>query len=48
MIKSNSVPNFLFETAKPRKEYTLKFVNNISKIIPYSEFLKITTTEKKK
>jgi hypothetical protein len=39
LVKSNSVPNFLFETPK-KKQYTLKLNNNIPKIIPYSEFLK--------
>jgi hypothetical protein len=38
LTKSNSVPNFLFEVPK-KKQYTLK-LNNIPKIIPYSEFLK--------
>ena len=38
LIKSNSVPNFLFEIPK-KKQYALK-LNNIPKIIPYSEFLK--------
>lgn len=38
LIKSNSVPNFLFETPKT-KEYKLKLFN-LSRIIPYSEFLK--------
>ena len=35
--KSNSVPNFLFETPKARN-YTMKL--NFPKIIPYSEFIK--------
>lgn len=39
LVKSNSVPNFLFEMPK-KKQYTLKLNNNIPKIIPYSEFLK--------
>ena len=39
LIKSNSVPNFLFEVPK-KKQYALKLNNNIPKIIPYSEFLK--------
>ena len=39
LVKSNSVPNFLFETPKI-KQYTLKLNNNIPKIMPYSEFLK--------
>ena len=39
LIKSNSVPNFLFEIPK-KKQYTFKLNNNIPKIIPYSEFLK--------
>jgi hypothetical protein len=35
--KSNSVPNFLFETPKA-KNYIMKL--NLLKIIPYSEFIK--------
>ena len=38
LVKSNSVPNFLFETPK-KKEYNLKLFN-LPRIIPYSEFLK--------
>ena len=36
--KSNSVPNFLFETPKT-KQYNFKLYN-FPKILPYSEFLK--------
>jgi len=40
LVKSNSVPNFLFETAKP-KQYTITLTNvELPKIIPYSEFIK--------
>jgi len=46
IIKSNSVPNFLFETPQPKpkpkpKQYTIKLTNvQMPKIIPYSEFIK--------
>jgi len=40
LVKSNSVPNFLFETPKShKKEYRLK-LSSLPKIIPYSDFLK--------
>jgi hypothetical protein len=40
LVKSNSVPNFLFETPRPQtKQFRLKLIN-LPKIIPYSEFLK--------
>ena len=41
LVKSNSVPNFLFETPKTR-QYKLRLCsnNNMPKIMPYSEFLK--------
>jgi len=41
LVKSNSVPNFLFETPQKNnitKQYHIKLA--IPKIIPYSEFLK--------
>ena len=38
IVKSNSVPNFLFET--PQKNNILKLVNNLPKIIPYNILLK--------
>ena len=37
LIKSNSVPNFLFETPQ-KKQLHMKLT--LPKIIPYSEFLK--------
>ena len=42
LVKSNSVPNFLFETPKQKSQsqYMLKLSNKLPKIIPYSEFLK--------
>jgi hypothetical protein len=40
LVKSNSVPNFLFETPKPQKKQYLLKLSNFPKIIPYSEFLK--------
>jgi hypothetical protein len=39
LVKSNSVPNFLFETPQ-KKQYKLRLINNLPKIIPYSVFLK--------
>lgn len=39
LVKSNSVPNFLFETPQ-KKQYTLRLVSNMPKIISYSSFLK--------
>lgn len=40
LVKSNSVPNFLFETSHTqKKQYKLRLIN-LPKIIPYSEFLK--------
>ena len=36
LVKSNSVPNFLFETPKT-KEHNLKLI--LPKIIPYSDFI---------
>lgn len=39
IVKSNSVRNFLFETPQ-KKQYTLKLVNNLPKIIPYNTLLK--------
>jgi hypothetical protein len=40
IVKSNSVPNFLYETPQ-KKQYIFRLSNyNIPKIIPYSEFLK--------
>ena len=44
LIKSNSVPNFLFETPQ-KKQYHMKL--NIPKIIPYSEFIKNNPTATK-
>jgi len=38
LIKSNSVPNFLFESPR-KKEYKSK-IFNLSRIISYSEFLR--------
>jgi hypothetical protein len=42
LVKSNSVPNFLFETTQKsnitKKQYHLKLAN--SKLISYSEFIK--------
>ena len=35
LVKSNSVPNFLFETAKPKKN-KIK-LSNLPKIMPYIE-----------
>ena len=42
LVKSNSVPNFLFETPKTL-QYKLKLSNNVPKILPYSEFLHLWT-----
>jgi hypothetical protein len=40
LVKSNSVPNFLFETPQHQKtHYTFK-LNKLPKVIPYSEFLR--------
>ena len=36
IVKSNSVPNFLFETAKSKKNKPK--TSNLPKIIPYIEF----------
>lgn len=45
LIKSNSVPNFLFESPQ-KKEYKLKLFK-ATKIISYSEFLKHNPTATK-
>ena len=39
LVKSNSVPNFLFETPKTMR-YKLRLNNYVPKVLPYSEFLK--------
>lgn len=47
LVKSNSVPNFLFETPKPQKKQYLLKLSNLPKIIPYSEFLKNNPVERR-
>ena len=51
LVKSNSVPNFLFETPKSQQKKIKLRLINLPKIIPYCEFLKInpkaTITERR-
>ena len=40
LVKSNSVPNFLFETPTQQKQQYIFKLSKLPKVIPYSEFLR--------
>ena len=40
LVKSNSVPNFLFETPTQQKPQYIFKLSKLPKVIPYSEFLR--------